>query len=540
MVCRLDNIALGGLKNFAIAIYPFKEYIYKNKDMAVNSTQVVICGAGPTGLSLAAQLLRYNIDFIIVEKNEHITPFSKAIVVQARSLEIFEEIGLAQEAIEAGQLTTGANIFYKGKERAHLDLSGLGEGISPFTFALSLEQCKTEKLLADHLTKNNCQIRWRTQFTRYDEDTHGVSVFYQDASGEEQEIEAQYLIGCDGASSPVRHQMGALFHGDTIPKIFYVADVIIDSDVIYTNELFMFLIEKGFVLFFPMEGEGHYRMIGIVPNKTSDEDLRFEEVKAHLAQNLQVPISIKELCWFATYKVHSRKASFFWKGHCFIAGDAAHIHTPAGGQGMNTGIQDAYNLAWKLAMTLKHKADESLLKSYDDERAANAEHLLETTDRMFDFMAGTHAFEDFIRLHVFPFLAGVISHTSILKKNIFPLISQTGIAYPKSLLTVKSNIGNVKAGDRMPYFLTDNGDNFFDKIKQPSFKLLYFGSEEKKDAEWLRQYPIQLVLLNVPDIPSHVFGKHEDFYVFLRPDNHIIYIGSQLHLCKNLMQLLFH
>lgn len=507
--------------------------------MPLNQTQVVICGAGPTGLSLAAQLLRYNIDFIILEKNTQTTDLSKALVVQARTLEIFNEIGLAEKALQAGRMTTAANVYYKGKQRAHLDLAHLGDGISPYTFALSLEQSKTEKLLAEHLANHQKQVRWNCQLTRYEEDPHGVSVFYQDANGDEQEIEAKYLVGCDGASSPVRHQMGALFHGDTVPKIFYVADVIIDSPVIKGDELFMFLIEKGFVLFFPMEGAGHYRMIGILPDKTDDEGLEFEEVKQHLRDRLQVEVSIKKLCWFATYKVHSRKATFFRKGNCFIAGDAAHIHTPAGGQGMNTGIQDAYNLAWKLALSLHFNADESLIQTYEDERIANAEHLLQTTDRIFDFMAGAHAFEDFVRLHIFPFLAGIISHTTILNKNIFPLISQTGIAYPASLLSIKSSIGHVTAGDRMPYFIAEDGESIFDKIKNPCFKLLHFGNNENGQAAWLQELPVPVQHYHFSKSPPDIFGSHSNFNIFLRPDNHIIYIGQEPDRCKHLFKLLF-
>ncbi|MBI3883460.1 MAG: FAD-dependent monooxygenase [Sphingobacteriales bacterium] len=234
--------------------------------MNTAKTQVVVIGAGPTGLSLAAQLLRYNIDFVIIEKNEKTTLLSKAVVVQARTLEIFNELGIAEKAISEGRLTTGLNAFYKGKKRVGVNLAGLGAGLSKYPFALSLEQSKTEKLLVDYLAENEKAILWKTDFTRFEQNEHEVNTYYRNATGIEQVIKSDYIVGCDGAHSAVRHQAGFAFEGDTVPKLFYVTDVILSSNVINKDELFIFLIKKGFVLFFPMEGDGHYRIVGILPN----------------------------------------------------------------------------------------------------------------------------------------------------------------------------------------------------------------------------------------------------------------------------------
>ena len=213
-------------------------------DTIPSKTQVIIIGAGPTGLSMAVQLLRHNIDFIIIEKNEKTTPFSKALVIQARTLEIFYEIGLAEKAIKEGRITTSVNLFYKDKKKTTINISGLGKGLSVFPFALSLEQSKTEKLLVDYLAANGKAIYWQTEFIRF-EQSENVKVFCKDANGLEQIVEAEYLVGCDGASSIVRHQMDLAFLGDTVPKMFYVADVKLNSPVINKDELFIFLIKKN-------------------------------------------------------------------------------------------------------------------------------------------------------------------------------------------------------------------------------------------------------------------------------------------------------
>jgi 2-polyprenyl-6-methoxyphenol hydroxylase-like FAD-dependent oxidoreductase len=500
----------------------------------VLKTQVVIVGAGPTGLSMAAQLTRYGIDFIITEKNEKTTLLSKAVVVQARSMEIFQELGIAEEAIKRGRMTTAIRLFYKGKQKVCVDFARFGEGMSAFPFTLSLEQSKTETLLAEYLSENGKQIHWKTEFSHFVQHENGISVYGNKGNGKIQQIDAQYLIGCDGSSSPIRRQLGCTFEGDTLPKIFYVADVTLKSPVISKDELFMYLVKKGFILFFPMEGEGHYRIIGILPNADENhEQHKFSDIQDSIKTQIVSPVEFEEIKWFATYKVHSRMANVFSKGNVFIAGDAAHIHTPAGGQGMNTGIQDAYNLAWKLALVIRGKAKQQLLGTYNTERIQNAKHLLHTTDRLFDVMAGTTGFLNFLRLRVFPKLMGFMVKTTFLKKRFFPLLSQTGIAYPNSDLSVTSTLNNIKAGDRMPYFVFSYGKQIFDYLNEPAFKLLFFGNAANN--YYKPQVDLKIGTYSFEEIPA-VFDNHKDFYILLRPDNHISYIGNDMGKCDELLR----
>jgi len=497
-------------------------------------TQVFIAGAGPTGLSMATQLLRHNIDFIIIEKNEGITSLSKAIVVQARTLEIFQELGIAEEAIKRGQITTELHLFYKGREKLAINLSGLGEGLSEFTFALSLEQSKTEMLLTEFLAEHGKQVLWKSELTHVEQHQAGVTVYYKDARGIEQKAEAAYLVGCDGAGSPIRHQLDLSFKGSTEPKLFYVADVKLKSPVINKNALYMFMIKNGFVLFFPMEGTGHYRIVGILPEYEDTFEYQFSDIKNDIKQQIISPVDFEVLQWFSTYKVHSRKADSFMKGRCFIAGDAAHIHTPAGGQGMNTGIQDAYNLAWKLAYVIKGGMNSEVLKTYSTERTANAKRLLETTDRIFDIMSGVNRFWNFLRLNFFPSLLSLISKNSFVKRQIFPLLSQIGIAYPDSYLTLKSSMGKVRAGGRMPYFVFSDSRQIFSYLTQPVFKLLYFGSNDISNPI-SKNTRLKITFVAFKETPSSIFGNASEFYVLLRPDNHISYIGKDIDKCRTLI-----
>lgn len=495
-------------------------------------TEVVIVGAGPTGLSMAVQLLRYNIDFIILEKNEKTTHLSKAIAVQARTLEIFQELGLATEAIKQGRITTALNLFYKGKRKARINIANLGETISPFPFALSLEQSKTERLLVDYLARHEKGILWNTTFDEVIQRENGVDVKFHDREGE-QRIEAAYLVGCDGAASPVRHQLGLTFEGSTIPKLFYVADVTVKSRVINKDELFVFLIRKGFAIFFPMEGAGHYRIVGVIPGATEDTSLQFADLEADLYKQIALPVTFDELRWFSSYKVHTRKATSFRSGRCFLAGDAAHIHTPAGGQGMNTGIQDAYNLAWKIAFTLRGKTKPEILETYNTERQENALHLLKTTDKMFDVASGKTPLLNFFRLTILPRIARFVTGRRAIRKRIFPLISQTAVQYQDACLTIPSSIGSVKAGVRMPYFILSNEKSIFNFLTEPEFKLLFFGYEKGQLQK--NDFRMKIIQYTFVDVPDTIFHGETDFYILLRPDNHISYIGKDLDACMQLL-----
>jgi 2-polyprenyl-6-methoxyphenol hydroxylase-like FAD-dependent oxidoreductase len=501
--------------------------------ITINKTQVVIAGAGPTGLSMAAQLFRHGIDFIIIEKNENTTSLSKAIVVQARTLEIFRELGIAEEAVKRGQVATGLNLFYKGRRKLSIDLSGLGEGISHYPFALSLEQSKTERLLVEHLAANGKQVQWQSELTRFEQDGSGVTVYYKDADQREQKIQALYLVGCDGAGSLIRHQLNFSFKGSTEPKLFYVADVILESPVINTNTLYMYMIKKGFVLFFPMEGKGHYRIVGILPEHDNKSDYSFDDVSPMIRKEIISPVDFTELRWFSTYRVHSRKADAFMQRRCFIAGDAAHIHTPAGGQGMNTGIQDAYNLAWKMAYTIRGEVSTEVLKTYNTERTENAQRLLQTTDRMFDTMSGVNPFWNFVRLNFFAPFMGLVAKSGFVRRKVFPLISQTGIGYPNSWLTIKSSAGKVNAGDRMHYFIFSNGKDIFSYLTEPVFKLLYFSSNKIENP--FKDSRIKLSFISFDEVPVDLFGDETKVYVLLRPDNHVVYVGKDAARCREVV-----
>lgn len=498
-------------------------------------TDVVISGAGPTGLSLACQFVRYDIDFVILEKNEGVTPYSKAIGVQARTLEIFEQIGLAQKAVEQGTISGKGRLLIDGEVRGELDFSNIGEGLSPFPFVLMLEQSKNEQLLYEYLQSHQKHVLWKTELKSFSQDAGGVAAQVRTADGASQVIEAKYLVGCDGPKSLVRHTLGLTFEGSTFERIFYVADTQIDWNLSH-DALHICFSKDSFVIFFPLKGEKHYRIVGVFPEEfNKDEgDILYEEIEARIKDEAKLDLDIYDVEWFSAYKVHTRRVNKFSAGRGFLAGDAAHIHTPAGAQGMNTGIQDAYNLAWKMALVIRGKMDEKLLETYNEERLENAKHLLKTTDRFFEFAAGTEWFLAFLRTNVLPPIAKYILSFDTVKKFFFSLISQIGINYRHSSLSKHEGDENfeVKAGDRMPYFLVD-GESVYDKLNQPKFHLLVFSDgksscQELKtelENEYAELIDVNIIALYPP--VAEVFGADKSFSLLLRPDNHIGFITME-------------
>jgi hypothetical protein len=301
------------------------------------------------------------------------------------------------------------------------------------------------------------------------------------------------------------------------------------------------LARNGVVAFFPMKGENRYRIVGAFTEgfDKNEGEILYEEIERRIKAEAEIALDISHVNWFSVYKVHTRHVERFSEGRCFLAGDAAHIHTPAGGQGMNTGIQDAYNLAWKMAYVLKGFANERILDTYNEERLPNAERLLGTTDRMFNLAAGSDWLLNLIRTTIFPPLAKFILSFDAIKERFFPLISQIGITYRDNSLSKHGDDERfeVKAGDRMPYFLVD-GASIYDKLREPKFHLLTFSDGEidyqvtsgKIESEYLELVDYHIVPL-YPRV-AVVFGTKEPFNVLLRPDNYIGFISSQTSLSE--------
>jgi 2-polyprenyl-6-methoxyphenol hydroxylase-like FAD-dependent oxidoreductase len=440
-------------------------------------TDVLIAGAGPTGLVLAIWLRRLGVRFRIIDSAERPATNSRALAVQARTLEFYRQIGLADKIIAAGFKFAAVNLWVAGRRAARVPIDGSGGGISPFPYILILPQDIHEKILSDHLTELGIHVDRGTELVSFEASDHEVNCLLRKTDGREESGSALFLCGCDGAHSKVRKATGIDFPGDNYAHLFYVADVEATGSVM-NRELNVGLDSADFLAVFPLKQEGNARLIGTVryDAKDSTEDFSWNDVSSGIFERLKIQVS--RVNWFSTYRVSHRVTRQFRKGRVFLMGDAAHIHSPVGGQGMNTGIGDAVNLSWKLAAALQTNAVPELLDSYEDERRAFALRLVATTDRMFTVATRAGPLARMIRLHVVPPIASFLSRFQAMRRFLFRTVSQTALCYRGCALN-RGRAGSLHAGDRLPWIPSEgdhsNGDDNFTPLESLQWQLHVVG-----------------------------------------------------------------
>jgi 2-polyprenyl-6-methoxyphenol hydroxylase-like FAD-dependent oxidoreductase len=428
----------------------------------MRDTDVLIVGAGPTGLVLALWLTRLGVRVRIVDKTAEPGTTSRAVAVQARTLELYRQLGLADAVVERGLKAGAANLWVAGRQVARAVFGDMGAGLSPFPYALIFPQDEHERLLIDRLAEAGVAIERQTELVDFTDIDGRVLSRLKRTDGAVEECGAAYIAGCDGAHSVVREALEIGFPGGTYAHLFYVADVE-GSGATMNGEVHVGLDTTDFLAVFPLKGERHARLIGTVREDAEHprEDLSWNDVSRRVMEWMRIDVACVH--WFSTYHVHHRVADHFRKGCAFVLGDAAHIHSPVGGQGMNTGIGDAVNLAWKLAGVLHGRADASLLDSYEPERIAFARRLVATTDQAFTGVTSSGTIARRVRLNIVPLLIPALFQLAAVRRFMFRTVSQTAVNYRGSALS-EGRAGTVHGGDRLPWVKTEvNGgdeDNF--------------------------------------------------------------------------------
>src|SRR5713226_5853523 len=443
-------------------------------------TDVLIVGGGPTGLMLANQLGRRGVRAMIIDRHSGPAQQTRAMAVHARTLEIYSKLGIAERALGLGRRGNGANMWAEGKWTARIPLGDIGKSISPFPFVLMLGQDDNERIMGDHLRNWGLAVQWNTELAGISQEPGHVIATLKQPDGSIHKIQAAYVAGCDGGHSAVRELSGITFPGAPYEHVFFVADTEATGPMV-PDELNVYLWRDGFHLFFPMRGKDRWRVIGILPGHLRQrDDLTFEEAVPAIRQEAGAELSFRGCSWFSTYRIHHRCAERFRNGRCFLLGDAAHVHSPAGGQGMNTGLQDAYNLAWKLALVVEGHADAALLDTYEAERIPVAHRLLRTTDRAFNLVVSDRRVAGLFRTRILARIVAFAMTFERPKQLAFRTVSQTGIAYresPLSKMLPGLPGGAPHAGDRFPWLrLTFQGsgpvEDLFQKLDDTRYNLM--------------------------------------------------------------------
>lgn len=487
-------------------------------------TEVLIVGAGPSGLVLALWLTKQGVGVRIIDKSDIIPSTSRALAIHARTVELYRQLDLADTLLENGFSMRSTNVWSEGVHRGHIALGEGGQDLTPYSFIHICSQDRHEQLLEEKLNSLGVFVERQRELVDCTQSESGVTarwkVLDSDDGDKEEVIEAAFVAGCDGSHSTVRHASGIEFAGEMYDQLFFVADIKGTGPTV-NGEANLAICQSEITLTFPFDDGHNIRLTGAVGNEAMAKQERSELTLDDVAsQTIKIMnLQVEKVNWLTVYRIHHRVAEVFRKDRVFLIGDAAHIHSPVGGQGMNTGIGDAINLAWKLATVLRGKANMSLLDSYQAERQAFAQTLVQTTDQSFNMIATKGYVSRFVRTWFVPYVAPVLFQFHMFRRRAFSGMSQILLNYRDGPLSAGS-AGTVQGGDRVPWAPVDGCDNH-ESLREITWQVHVYGNNPSEALrEWCR----------AKNIPLHVFPWHQkyqdvglgqDAAYLIRPDSYV-------------------
>lgn len=459
-----------------------------------SNTDVLIVGAGPTGLTMACELARHGVTPRIIDKSPTPSVHSKAFGIHARTLELFETMGIVETVLGQGNICNGFDMYNRGKPLAHVIFDTLE---SRYPYFLILAQSDTEKILNAHMESFGIRVEREKELVGIERTNAGITARLKLEDGSEEFIDCWYVAGCDGAHSTSRHLLNLEFKGAPYPNYWLLADC--DLDWKYPlHHLSVFIHPSGVTAYFPLYSD-RGRLMFELPDATIDMEMAeptIEDVRRHMKERQIDYKSVGSPNWLAYFKLHHRMVDKYAEGRVFLCGDSAHIHSPIGGQGMNTGIQDAYNLAWKLALVLKGNSPENLLDSYNPERHRVGESVVGLTD-MATRMVGIH---NPVLAAIRNKLLGAISKLDPVQEKLLTTLSQIEVNYrespivgerwyqPDAIEGFHDYRHDLVAGERVkdyPLGSLDGkgGARLYDLFRDVRHKLLLFTGAQPEDME---------------------------------------------------------
>jgi 2-polyprenyl-6-methoxyphenol hydroxylase-like FAD-dependent oxidoreductase len=416
--------------------------------------QVLVVGAGPTGLTLAAQLAAHGVRSRLFDRGADRARESRALAIQPRTLEVLAGLGVTEHLLVAGNPAVQLRIHTRGRQ-VTVPMFDLGLEDTAYPYLLFLSQAETERILEQHLTAAGVTVERRVELVDLHQTAEQAVATLRHQDGRQEQVHARYVVGCDGAGSTVRELAGIRFAGGSYPQTFVLADT--EADHLEPGAAHVFLSRAGMLFFFPLIRPASWRLLVMRPPADPTGPLApvdLAQVRAIADTYTAGGVRLHDPVWMTNFRLHHRAATNYRSGRVFLAGDAAHIHSPAGAQGMNTGIQDAVNLAWKLAQALHNGHDDrGLLDTYQAERAPIGRAVLRFTDRAFTIATSTNPILRFARTRLAPALIPLALKPPTGRRYAFRAISQLGIRYRHSPLSTDGPHPprrGPRPGDRLP------------------------------------------------------------------------------------------
>jgi 2-polyprenyl-6-methoxyphenol hydroxylase-like FAD-dependent oxidoreductase len=404
---------------------------------------VLVVGAGPVGMTMASELTRYGVAVRIIDKAAQRTDKSKALVLWSRTLELLERGGGSAPFVNAGFKAEAVNFIAGDKVIGRVSMRDVK---TPYPYGLMLPQSETERLLEERLRDSGIAVEREVELTTFKTSSDDVEAVLRHANGDEETVSVDWLIGCDGAHSAVRHGLGVPFVGETLDSDWMLADVHMRGYPYPNSEASVYWHRDGVFVIFPIS-PGRYRVIADLPASGAEHPPTptLEEAQEVMDQRGPAGMVAFDPIWLAGFRINGRKVANYRSGRAFLAGDAAHVHSPAGGQGMNTGMQDAFNLAWKLALVVHEKCDEHLLDSYSTERSAVGDEVLKGAERLTALGTMRNPVARSIRNLVGHLILGL----SPVQHTFADTMTEVTIGYPSSPLNGPSLHDEPKSGRRL-------------------------------------------------------------------------------------------
>ncbi|MFF0131714.1 FAD-dependent monooxygenase [Streptomyces mirabilis] len=487
---------------------------------------VLVVGAGPTGLALAAQLHTFGAAFRIVDRSLDRVREPRALAIQPRTLEALAPFGVTDELIRRGNPAMQLRMHLP-RRVVQVPLFDIGLADTAYPFLLFLSQAETENVLSEHLSGQGVDVERGTELVGLERTGSSIICRLRRGDGIEEALEATYVVGCDGAHSTVRAEAGIGFEGYAYPQTFLLADLEVDG--LEPGAVHTYMAGAGVLFFFPLGSPATWRMLTMRPPGAPGTEVSLGLLQEITDRYVGDRLALRDPVWMTDFHLHNRGAAHYRSGPFFLAGDAAHIHSPAGAQGMNTGIQDALNLGWKLALMGRGRAPAEWLETYEAERAPVGRNVLRFTDRAFTIGTSSNPVIRFARTRLAPRLVPLALRATGPRGRVFRTVSELGIHYRRGPATTKGPLPprrGPRAGDRLP----DVPRGLQARTAGPGWHLLLSGAS----ALWHDEQLVSLLKGRDDLVDVHRLGDESPWaavtHGLVRPDGYLGYVARGTRL----------